>query len=65
MNLYELTVDEEKYVRLSKTLSNILNDPDVEGVYESKVPLLFRALVQVGCVCKINASKIDDKVKLN
>ena len=29
------------------------NDVQVDGVYESHVPLLFRALTDLGCVCAV------------
>lgn len=28
-------------------------DPNVEGVYETQVPLIFRAYLQIGCVCRV------------
>lgn len=28
-------------------------DPNVEGVYETQVPPLFRVLLRIGCVCKV------------
>ena len=31
-----------------------LSSPDIEGVYETQVPLEFRALLQLGCVCMVN-----------
>ena len=31
-----------------------LSSPDVEGVYELQVPLEFRALLRIGCVCKVS-----------
>ena len=31
-----------------------LSSPDIEGVYETQVPLEFRALVALGCVCTVN-----------
>lgn len=30
------------------------NDPNVEGIYETQVTPLFRALLQIGCVCKVS-----------
>ena len=42
---------------LSILLSEItadLSSPDVEGVYERQVPLMFRAIVALGCVCSVN-----------
>ena len=31
-----------------------LSSPDIEGVYETQVSLLFRALCNVGCVCTVS-----------
>lgn len=31
-------------------------DPLVEGVYERQVPLMFRALLKLGCACKVVTS---------
>lgn len=38
-------------------------DPDVEGVYETQVPPIFRALLHTGCVCRVvsrNNGSIDN-----
>lgn len=34
-----------------------LSAADVEGIYETQVPLLFRALLKLGCVCAIDKSE--------
>ena len=31
-----------------------LSAPDIEGVYETQVPLAFRAVVALGCVCTVS-----------
>ena len=31
-----------------------LSTPDIEGVYETQVPLELRAIVALGCVCTVN-----------
>ncbi len=31
-----------------------LSSPDIEGVYETQVPLEFRALLRLGCVCTVS-----------
>jgi DNA polymerase epsilon subunit 1 len=31
-----------------------LSSPDIEGVYETQVPLLFRAMLRLGCICAVN-----------
>ncbi|EDV21734.1 uncharacterized protein TRIADDRAFT_30078 [Trichoplax adhaerens] len=53
-NLYEYSVPEEIFAERSGELSAELSSPDVEGVYEAQVPLMFRALVRLGCLCKVN-----------
>ncbi|OAY51429.1 DNA polymerase epsilon catalytic subunit A [Manihot esculenta] len=53
-NLVEVSVDEDKFRKESKKLAALLSDPEVEGIYESKVPLEFSAILQIGCVCKVD-----------
>ncbi|XP_037367272.1 DNA polymerase epsilon catalytic subunit A [Talpa occidentalis] len=53
-HLYEYSVPEDLYQEHVNEISAELAAPDVEGVYETQVPLLFRALVQLGCVCVVN-----------
>ncbi|XP_034220092.1 DNA polymerase epsilon catalytic subunit A-like isoform X4 [Prunus dulcis] len=53
-NLYEAIIDEDRFKTLSKKLAALLGDPEVEGIYETKVPLEFNAIVQIGCVCKVD-----------
>ena len=31
-----------------------LSAPDIDGVYETQVPLLFRAIVSLGCVVTVS-----------
>ncbi|KAL8140374.1 hypothetical protein V2J09_006395 [Rumex salicifolius] len=58
-NLFEVMIDEEQFRVESRKLAAHLADPEVEGVYETKVSPEFRALLQIGCVCKVdkNAKK--------
>ncbi|XP_019487455.1 PREDICTED: DNA polymerase epsilon catalytic subunit A [Hipposideros armiger] len=53
-NLYEYSVPEDMYQGHINEISTELSAPDIEGVYETQVPLLFRALVQLGCVCVVS-----------
>ena len=53
MKLFEVNFSEARYQRHEKALANFLTDPNVEGVYESQVPLWFRAVTQLGCVTKV------------
>jgi hypothetical protein len=41
-----------------------VNDPSVEGVYETQLPLLFKLLMEMGCVCKFTpTAESKDKSK--
>lgn len=54
MNLYQYTVPEDVYQEHINEITADLSSPDIEGVYETQVPLLFRALVKLGCVTMVN-----------
>ncbi|KAK2968075.1 hypothetical protein RJ640_000490, partial [Escallonia rubra] len=55
-NLIEVIIDEDQFWAESKKLAAHLADPEVEGIYETKVPLEFNAILQIGCVCKVDKS---------
>ncbi|XP_029296654.1 DNA polymerase epsilon catalytic subunit A [Cottoperca gobio] len=58
--LYEYCVPEDMYQKNLNEINADLSAPDIEGVYETQVPLLFRALVQLGCVCMVNKHIVRD-----
>uniref|UniRef100_A0A3P8WLR8 DNA polymerase epsilon catalytic subunit n=1 Tax=Cynoglossus semilaevis TaxID=244447 RepID=A0A3P8WLR8_CYNSE len=58
--LYEYTVPEDMYQEHINEINADLSAPDIEGVYETQVPLLFRALVHLGCVCMVNKHVVRD-----
>ncbi|CAG9765603.1 unnamed protein product [Ceutorhynchus assimilis] len=53
-NLYMYTITEEMYLEDKEHVQNALSDPAVEGVYETKMSLLFRALISISCVVKVS-----------
>ncbi|XP_042499556.1 DNA polymerase epsilon catalytic subunit A-like isoform X2 [Macadamia integrifolia] len=53
-NLIEVIIDEDEFRAGSKKLAAHLADPEVEGIYETKVPLEFNAILQIGCVCRVD-----------
>ncbi|XP_050220537.1 DNA polymerase epsilon catalytic subunit A-like isoform X2 [Mercurialis annua] len=53
-NLVEVIIDEDKFKKESKKLAALLADPEIEGIYETKVPPEFNAILQIGCVCKVD-----------
>ncbi|TRY87471.1 hypothetical protein DNTS_035299 [Danionella cerebrum] len=58
--LYQYTVPEDMYQEHINEINADLSAPDIEGVYETQVPLLFRALVHLGCVCMLNKQVVRD-----
>ncbi|KAL9274733.1 DNA polymerase epsilon catalytic subunit A-like protein, partial [Drosera capensis] len=53
-NLIEVIIDEEQFRAESKKLAAHLADPEVEGIYETRLPLEFNVVAQIGCVCKVD-----------
>ncbi|GAB6019923.1 hypothetical protein CHUAL_001454 [Chamberlinius hualienensis] len=63
-NLYQYTLPEDVYMDHKNDLLTDLATPNIEGIYEAQVPLYFRALVDLGCVCMVAkqfASKLSAK----
>ncbi|XP_060536886.1 DNA polymerase epsilon catalytic subunit 1 [Cylas formicarius] len=52
-NLYLYSVPEQLFIENQREMYLDLSDPNVEGVYETKTSLQFRALISLGCVCKV------------
>ncbi|TVU12159.1 hypothetical protein EJB05_45789 [Eragrostis curvula] len=55
-NLIEVVTSEEQFRAEGKKLAAHLAEPDVEGIYETKIPPEFNAVLQIGCVCKVDKS---------
>jgi DNA polymerase epsilon subunit 1 len=53
-HLYEYSMPEELWQEHQGELAAELSSPNIEGAYETQVPLLFRALVKLGCVCCVS-----------
>lgn len=66
--LYRMTMLERTYQQHLALLGSKFNSQDVEGVYETQVPLLFRALINLGVrvAVKPNAGvRLEDGFALN
>jgi DNA polymerase epsilon subunit 1 len=61
-NLYEYSVPEPIFREHSGELVTQLSSPDIEGVYESNIPLVFRGIVSLGCVCSVNKQSMKDVI---
>ncbi|GAA6010438.1 hypothetical protein JCM10207_001304 [Rhodosporidiobolus poonsookiae] len=51
LNLVRLSTSEDAYIRDEPLYGELLNAPNVDGVYELQVPLLARALLRFGASC--------------
>ncbi|CAL1710904.1 unnamed protein product [Somion occarium] len=50
-NLYKISVKEDIYIQGREHFIDLTNDPNVDGVYETQIPLITRALLRLGKVC--------------
>ncbi|KAF8586771.1 DUF1744-domain-containing protein [Ramaria rubella] len=51
LNLFKITASEDLYLQEESHFINLVNNPNVDGVYELKVPLVVRALLKLGTTC--------------
>jgi DNA polymerase epsilon subunit 1 len=50
-NLYHYSIPENIFQKHQNDIMSEFSNPNVEGIYEMGVPLLFRALINLGCQC--------------
>ncbi|CAL8111322.1 unnamed protein product [Orchesella dallaii] len=53
-HLFEYTIPEDLFKRTSNDIMADVATPCIEGIYETQVPLEFRALTYLGCVCSVD-----------
>ncbi|KAJ2953420.1 hypothetical protein O0L34_g1009 [Tuta absoluta] len=51
LHLYQYTVPEHLYAAHHEELMGELSAPEIEGIYETQMSLMFRVLISLGCVC--------------
>uniref|UniRef100_A0AC34GQD3 DNA polymerase epsilon catalytic subunit n=1 Tax=Panagrolaimus sp. ES5 TaxID=591445 RepID=A0AC34GQD3_9BILA len=54
-NLYEYIIDESELASNISEFNKQLCAGNIIGIYETEIPLLFRAFVQMGATCRINS----------
>ncbi|CAM4930738.1 unnamed protein product [Rotaria socialis] len=52
-HLYEYRLDENNFQDYYTDIMTDLSNPNIEGVYEMNVPLDFRLLLTLGCICSL------------
>jgi DNA polymerase epsilon subunit 1 len=55
-HLYKYTTSEAQFQESSKSLALEFTHPSIEGVYELSVPLIWRPLIELGCVCRLTTA---------
>ncbi|KAI8985142.1 hypothetical protein BDB01DRAFT_896693 [Pilobolus umbonatus] len=55
-NLFRMTLPEQDYIKENQRFTNIFNIASTEDIYETQLPLLERAILQLGSVCKIDTN---------
>jgi len=56
--LYEFKMPENVYKENMKVISSFISHPSIEGVYETQVPLLYRVLIDIGCITRVNREMV-------
>jgi DNA polymerase epsilon subunit 1 len=59
LNLYELQMSEYFFKANASSFSAMFNHKDIEGVYETNVPLIFRALIHLGTFVQLGIPLTD------
>ena len=57
VHLFRLTISEDVYIRENRKLTELFGHPSVEGVYERRLPLTIRAVLELGSLCTIDESQ--------
>lgn len=63
--LYEYAMDETEYKANSKAISTLFTRSEVEGVYETQIPLLLQAVIRLGCHCKVSTKNFTEPILLD
>ncbi|KAI9091268.1 putative POL2-DNA polymerase epsilon, calytic subunit A [Phlyctochytrium arcticum] len=56
--LYEMRMSEAFYRDNLGLFSAMSDHQEIEGVYELQVPLLFRALIKMGCIAQVDKNRV-------
>ncbi|KAH7700966.1 DNA polymerase epsilon catalytic subunit, partial [Aphelenchoides avenae] len=63
-HLYEYSVDEEMFASKYHEFNAEMCALRINGIYESQLPLLFKAFVQVGSTCRVGTMRSSTRVQL-
>lgn len=55
-HLFRLSVDEGLFIEGESHFASLINSPNVDGAYELQVPLMVRALLDLGTACALRST---------
>ncbi len=64
-HLYEYRLDENNFRDYYTDIMTDLSNPNIEGVYEMNVPLDFRLLITLGCICSLRKEQYRSNILSN
>jgi DNA polymerase epsilon subunit 1 len=64
-HLYEYRLDENHFRDYYTDIMTDLSNPNIEGVYEMNVPLDFRLLITLGCICSLRKEQYRTNILSN
>ena len=64
-HLYEYRLDENHFQDYYTDIMTDLSNPNIEGVYEMNVPLDFRLLLTLGCICSLRKEQYRTNILSN
>ena len=64
-HLYEYRLDDALYQDYYTDIMTDLSNPNIEGVYEMNVPLDFRLLLTLGCICSLRKEHFRSNILSN
>lgn len=60
-NLYECQISEEHFKEKYHEFDFFLTNPDIEGVYETQIPLDYHFITKIGAIAKLDGKNIMKK----
>uniref|UniRef100_A0A7E4VKY8 DNA polymerase epsilon catalytic subunit n=1 Tax=Panagrellus redivivus TaxID=6233 RepID=A0A7E4VKY8_PANRE len=64
-NLYEYEIEEAKFVSMMNGFKAALCAGNITGIYETKMPLMFKVFTQVGITCKVSSLSSSQNLKIS
>lgn len=57
-HFYEVTMPEPTYQEMRSDFKKMKEHDQIEGIYETQVPVVFRALLKLGCIAAVDRKRV-------